>query len=76
MLYEVLVQISQLPVSVTFLTLSTVNLKIKVRGIKHSFEIQKNSYSGSTDSGRNPTGALIRRQRQGALKIKGRETIT
>lgn len=39
------------------------------------FEIKKNSYSGITDSGRNPNSVPIRRQRQGVFMKKGRGTI-
>lgn len=54
------------------------NLKIKarVRGSKHSFEIQKNSYLGSTDTDRIPRSVLISWERQGVVdKGKGNNYI-
>lgn len=54
-----------------------VNLKIKaeVRGNKHLSEIQKNSESGSVDSGRNLDSIPVRSQRQGVFMGKGRGAI-
>lgn len=54
----------------------SVNLKVKSllkwEANKCLFEINKNSYSGDTDSGRSPNGLLVWRQRQRVFKRKGR----
>lgn len=50
---------------------STQKLKDEVRGNKCLFEIQKKSYSESTDWGRNPSSVLIRRRRQWVFVRKG-----
>lgn len=53
-------------------------LKAKVRGNKHLFEIQKNSYSysGCTDLDRNSSSVPIRKGRQGIFMRKGKGTIS
>ena len=43
-------------------------------GNRYLFGIKQNSYLGSTDSGGNPSGVPIRRQRQWGLIRQGRGT--